>query len=80
MKTKFKDLQEAWRRFAVPPSMIDVVDFGFERVLAVVAVDAPAGDALLRTAEVSRLQLKYDRLAAQLSSVTSQCDTWRWLA
>lgn len=81
MTTKLTKLQEACRRVdvAVPWSKIDVVGFAFGRVSAVVFGHTSSNDALRRTTEVSGLQNNYARLAAQFSSVTIECGTWRLL-
>lgn len=57
--------------------MLHLVYLAFVRVSAVVAKGTFFKDALCRTAEMSELPNKYDLLAAQLSSVTSECGRWR---
>lgn len=77
MKTKFKDLLEASNRANVSSfsSMIDVIDFAHGHVSAPIAVEFLTDDALRCTFEVSDLQINYNLLAAEGSSVTSECGT-----
>lgn len=81
LKTKFTELQKAFRRADVlaSSSMIDVVYFAFGHVSAPDATEVSFSDALRRTVEVFEFKIKYDRPAALLSSVTSECGTWRSL-
>lgn len=55
--------------------MIDVVDFALELVSDPVAGAISFDDAEQRNSRVSELQIKYNRLMAQLSSVISERGT-----
>lgn len=55
--------------------MIDVVDVALARVLAPVFCDDSSNDPLRRNVEMFELQMKYDRIVAQLISVTTESDT-----
>lgn len=55
--------------------MVNVVDFAVERVLAHAAGAFSFNDALRRNANVSEVQVTYDRATALSSSVTSNCGT-----
>lgn len=76
LKSRFTELQKACRSadVAVPSSMIDVADFVLGQFLAFIAGDVffCANEAFRRSAEVFNLQMKYVRIVAQLSSVTSE--------
>lgn len=81
LRTIYPEVEEACRRVDVAAlsSVIDTVHLAPGHVSAVVAGDNSSNDALWRTAEVSELQIKYDRLEAQLSTITSECGTGRSL-
>lgn len=72
LKTKRTEVEEACRSFdfSVSSSMTEVADFPLRRVFPPVADNSSYNDALYRTPKLSRLQIKYNRLAAQKSSVT----------
>lgn len=81
LKKTFTGLREAFPAdVTVPSSILNVADFDLARVTATVASNVSSNDPLRHTAEVSELQNTYDRLVAQCSSVTSECDTWLLLA
>lgn len=72
LKTKFTELPEACGGVIIlpPSSIIDLAQLAPGRVLAAVAAEVSSSDdAIRRTAMVSERQIKYDRLATQLSSV-----------
>lgn len=71
------ELLEACRRAEVvsPSSIIELVDIALGFFSALVTVETTSNDALRRTAEVSEFQIKYDRLLAQLSTVTPEYGT-----
>lgn len=81
LKTKFTELQDACclDDVAVYLFMIDVVYLGLEPVTALIAGGDSSIDLCRRTVEVSELELKYDRVVAQLTSVTPDCETLRSL-
>lgn len=80
-KTTFTELQEACVRADgdVHSSTIEVIDFAFRSVLAFVAGDTSSTNPLRHNAEMSELQMIYDRVLAQSISVSSQCDIRRLL-
>lgn len=82
LKSNFTEVQEMCRRadVALSSSIIVVADFALRRVTATVAGDVYCNDPLRRTADVSELQIKYDRLVGYLSSVASKIGTWPPLA
>lgn len=67
-------------RACCPASVIHLVGFASGSVLAPVAGDVASDEPLRHDAEMSEVQINLDRLVAQLSSVRSECDTWRSLA
>lgn len=78
LKTKTKDVQETCPPDDVkgPSSMIDVALSVVGRVSDPVAGDFSSNDLLPRATEVFQPQMKYDRLTAQMNSVTSECCAW----
>lgn len=56
------------------------LNFEHGRVSALIANEVSSNDTLRRTAGESELLMKYDRLVAQLSSVSLESGTWRSLA
>lgn len=71
------ELQKACSRADVgaPSLMIDLVDFAFRRFSDPVTGDVSSNDPLRRNAELPEPKKKFDRLLAQLSGVSSECDT-----
>lgn len=59
--------------------MVHVDDFALEYFSAPTSGDVSSHSALRRTGEESEIQMKYDRLVAQLSNVALECDTWHYL-
>lgn len=59
--------------------MIDGLDVSFGRVWPSESSSVSFDDPLLRNAEVSELQVKYDRVVAMLNSVSWNYDTRRSL-
>lgn len=82
LRKKLTELQEKCRRVkaAVSSSMINVVCSTVVIVPAVDAGNTSFYDALRRTAELSELQIKYNRRSAQMSSATSECGNGNSLA
>lgn len=82
LKTAVTELQAASCRAGVVvfTLMVDVVDFALGCVSAAVAGEVLSDDGLRLTAEMSEIQVKYGRLAVELSSVSSECGTWRSMA
>lgn len=82
LNTKSTNVQDACRRvnFVASSSMLKVFDFTLWRVSAPTDDNVSANDALRRTAEASKLQIRHDRLAAQLSSIASEGGTWHSMA
>lgn len=60
--------------------MVPVAGFAHRRMLASVAGDVSNNDPLRRNAEVSKMQLKFNLLVAQLCSATLECGSGRSLA
>lgn len=80
-----QSLQNYKKRVVVPTlfhssSLIHVIDLALVVDLALVASKVFCIYALVRTTEVSQLQIKHDCLALQLHSATSECATWLALA
>lgn len=77
LNTADTELQAACRRASVafPTSIIEVVYFSVGRVSVPVAREVLYDDCFRLTTEVSEVQVKYDCLAVQLSSVASGCGT-----
>lgn len=60
--------------------MMRVVDFTLERVSTPIPSAFSYSNAFRRTEEVFEMQVKFNRVPAQVSSVTSECSIWRSLA
>lgn len=79
LMTKFAKQQGACRceDVVVPLSMMYVVSSVLGRLPDSVAGNVFSNAAMWRNAEVSQLEMSYNRLVAHLRVATLECDTWR---